>query len=458
MRALDWSQAPLGAFAAGHRRNRERGAEFGGPGAPCAACGPATGTHAPPNAAPAGPALGSAPAIGAGPVLENPLTSLLATCYPKLGWLAEFFNSRGDTELTPLGPLFLANGEFNPWASPGRGTAKIGALHDESTGLRPAGSPAKDRLCIAVSRDGRAWMKTGLVVLDHAAVPCLAVEAGVLYLYCNCIIPNAVAGQPERIGLAVAWTTDMATWNYKELPFNPIIPMGATGETWESDPMDPTVAPCPEGGWYLFFTLTRKLGFAYDGADTFVAKANSLASASWTLTNLNKRVYPTDADEALDPNVEALDPCVFWMGSYFQYFSSPGVSHKAPVGTQIDSNHDVRLTESHDQFSVVSASSWTAFWHDAASGGDYPIHMTNGAQVGVDVVWYAMAQVTGTASDTGLILSYTWNAATQTWLADNAGTALLVPDRTYESGYVIDAAVVQFGNCYVMAYTTGIPA
>ncbi len=424
---------------------------------------------------------------------------LVEGCFPDLARrLVEENGSIGDVAVKAQISSIGGGQTFNPW------TMQNNAINAPEHPVE--GSPASDRLCLAVSRDGRTWVKTGLVIMDGASVPCVAVEDGTLYVFFNCVTYDAT-GTPS-LHLSVATTGDLYTWTYYHLSgdstpgmdfqtlptstytdderidsdgdgvLGPGVDADGDGiyeqngidvESWDvGAPADPSVVPAPGGGWYLFVTLMRAVGSgpgaAVDGADTFMFQAARLDDFLWVIANMDSRVFPTSASESADHAVAAYDPNVLWVGSTLQYFASAG--DRGPIG-----NYDVELSiDASDVVTIGRESSVRELWSGTVDGTvvgpDAFVRLSNGADLGTwffpELVYYGFVQ----DASLRFIVSYTydWWAAwfgtgswSSMWVIDNAGAPLLVPDRDYEGGFVMDAAVTKFKECFVMVYTAQVP-
>lgn len=376
------------------------------------------------------------------------MLQLKSSLYPGLDWADTGWRA------TALDTANLTN--FDPWS-----TANV--LANDATWSR-RGSPGGDRLCIAISPDGRSWYKTGQVLMDGASVPALAVETNangeeVLYAFFNCSTyqlddngdlqtktdPESGEIAPDgKLHLSVAYTTNLWTWTYRHLTGDGA-PPGTTlkgiqqydadtpdASWWNiNDPADPSVTQRPGGGWYLLVTLNRLVGDSGSvdvpssstlmGADTFVLKATNLYDFTWFPVNGSKRLYPTDALEAEDPHVGAYDPDGFTTGSTLQYFASPG---------DFPQNWDVQFSidTATDLFTPSIESEFTDAW--------------TGTLAGVPVVDGAV-KVSNQAS----IASYT---STSTF-----GTRVSGPDETVLYGFVQPRGAPRCIISYTQRYTVG---
>ncbi len=453
---------------------------------------------------------------------ENGIRSVANESWPSwAGAIAEMLEEAEDEILANLAKLFhlppaplpaVDELLFDPWSS-----ANVEANLPSAS---RKGSPASDRLCLAVSSDGRNWIKTGVILMDGASVPCLAVETDAdgeetLHLYFNCATYEYEAdgvtlkrngeGEPDGAPhLSVATTTDLVSWTYRHLTRPPkgtdrtdftgvqkYDPVSPEVEWWDiSQPMDPSVAARPSGGWWMFVTLTRRFGdplaaaddptAGKDGADTFVLYADRLDDFTWDVSNKASRVFPTDDMEAAygGSSVSAIDPTVFENDGQIMYFSNPG-------SIDAEYNWDEILKESTGDTVIVDwgrsfSDTWTGYLGGSYSE-DIPVMVSNAAKIEetdpddptltvTSTVLYAFAQNTTTGARG--ILSYTFDAflkrpgatagddpsdGLKEWIVDNGGDLILTASQAFEGEYVMDAAVAAFKGCYVMVYTAQVP-
>lgn len=329
--------------------------------------------------------------------------------------------------------------------------------------------PESTRLMLAFSADGLTWTKTGLVIANHASVPCVAVEDGVLNVYFCVTRPEYMApatgaawgtvalddakgdvGTPNgarSTPLAVAWSADLVNWSYrligdegKGFAFREIdLENWNLQEYWA---VDPSLVPAPADSgfaWYLYYTLHYHGSDGAEAAGIFVAGATSLGAFQWTMVDVIPVLPPPDApsgSRAEDPSA------VLVTGRYLLFAggNEPGWNWRARTDA-------AGLT--------VAAGDWDEFEETCTD----PILMNNGLSAADsptgEVTWYATVDApdrfiaVATVDETGAFLDGT----------DTMGgcTTAVEEDRGYEYQGIREAAVARFQGCWVMVYSTGIP-
>lgn len=409
-------------------------------------------------------------------------------CYPDLRW-GTFEDNNDEFDATVANPGRSTH-EFVPLASEAAITALVAdeAAYEAAVAAGDVNAMAPQepftvRLLLAVSSDGVNWVKTGMVVANHASVPCLAVEDGVLYLFFNILRSgigsftsasddpdhqvdrNGTLGKDERTTpMAVASTTNLVNWAYR------LIGDQGKGITYaldstKADPdtilsgVDPSVVPAhgPDvnDGWYLYFTLWKSTG-----TGTYMAATGRLSDtisdgAGWKFRNDGDVIFPTPTDYAA--GYAAADPTVLWVqsptfGGYYQYYSGDVTDPLTTLGT----NWSAQLAS--DGITVLSQTKYEQRCGvpSAVTGKVPGLLLSNGVEGAGPYgghAWYGFVQ----DRDNGdYIVRLFMDEAGSVTTADPC-EAILVVDRDYEHENVKDPAVVKFGDCYVMVYVSGIP-
>lgn len=346
-----------------------------------------------------------------------------------------------------------------------------------------AQDPATGRLLLAISSDGVTWVKTGLVVANHVGVPCLAVENGILYLFFNIARDgfysfSSVADSPEEqmdaaglkghdlrpTPMAMAYTSDLLHWSYR------LIGDHRNGIEYAADPLgpdpedflsanDPSVVAAhgtdPNDAWNLYFTLHKSTGYASHMASAGSLWPTVFDGAEWLYRNNGKPVFPTEANVALGDGAE--DPTVLWIqsptyGGYYQYYSG-NVTDPTNLGT----NWSARLNA--DGVTIVSSTTLEQRCGapDRNTKKVAGLLMANGLEgtaANGDHAWYGFVQDN---DDGNYLVRLELDEAGNVLTVDPCAP-LMVVDKTYEYEHLKDPAVVKFGGCYVMVYSTSIPS
>jgi hypothetical protein len=345
--------------------------------------------------------------------------------------------------------------------------------------------PKSGRILLAISGDGVTWKKTGQVIVNHGSVPCLAVEGGVLYLFCCVTRPREFNGRwgvddaDDAYGasdenkarptpLAVAYTSDLVHWVYRLIgdegkgfkyeKFNDTI----NDDPYRMSANDPSVVQADTryteestDNWLLYYALHYSRGedggADLDPAGILVAAAERLSDFEWETrraSNPNGRiVFPNPKDDpTLDGKARAEDPSVV------QNLASSDGYRMFAGGNASEYNWRVKVG---DDGEVVPPDSWDEFQETCDDGGT--LLMNNGLapeHVGEDLTWYASVIPSGERQAQSII-RVTVDADGNITVGDCR--VLLEEDRPYEHEGIHEAAVAKFRGCWVMAYTTSIP-
>ncbi len=414
------------------------------------------------------------------PVLSPADTVLWGKCFPELArkWAAHA--AEGESfDATPTPPVRAH--EIVPERSD---IAESRSWTTVEGGVVKYPEPVAVRLMLAVSWDGVHWTKTGEVIANHGSVPALAVEDGVLYLFFNTSRREiaaaftaadmaAVDPDPRPTPLAVAYTTDLVNWTYR------LIGDHGAGITYtisaehpaapDMQALDPSVLRNPNAGsaeaWFLYFTLRESL--PAERARTHLATAARLSDFAWTHGNAGEPVFPPLHNFKSGDSAE--DPSVFWVeeGGYFQYISGRTDSNPPSIWSVLLDVDGV--TPLNPGLHLPWAGGLEDNFVTATCGG-LSVALSNPLRdEGGLIRWFGFTNEAAVEASlvSALVPVEDLSAAHLIWAPadieglDGSGTAcspVLVVDRDYESHGVKDAAVAQFGNCYVMVYVTAIPA
>ena len=420
-------------------------------------------------------------------------------CFPELQAAAAALGSAGQAfwndgwrATANIGPDL-----FDPWSAANElanSSWQINGLlrfRGAMSGTTRRGSPGADRLCVAISTDGRTWTKTGLILMDGASVPSVGVEVdpdGVetLYVYFNCATYSLDAngdlqlqnGEPwAALYTSVAYTTDLVNWSYRHMagPSAPArmsfglvqtTPVGddPAAPWWSTDhPADPALVARPSGGWLLLVSLSRFTESTVSDANkplsTFVLQANRLSDFSWWVVNTARPLFPTEDQHTADPTLAAMDPSGYRDVDQLVYHASRDNRQNWTATYEVDESNPAG-----DVFTYLDSRSDADAWSGNYGGialANVPVKLSNPAEytstgpfgTGVDVEYYlAFGQPTG--GSLRYLLAAPRRADTSPAALALADPAIVVPDRTFEGEYVMDAAVARFRGCYVMVYTT----
>lgn len=391
-----------------------------------------------------------------------------------------------EVKVHPDPGLRYRNHEFHPRSSDeGR---------DYVDGLEPAaqvGDPVGYRLMLAISSDGEAWEKTGMVIVSQASVPCLAVEDNevgeeTLYLFfltsrgaikafyndndSAAILGLDAEGSAIRTTpLAVAYTTDLLAWTYRlldceeagfyypELDYTGLDPrqysandpsvVRATGVT-----PDEIEHPGMGYQWMMYYTIHYGSPDASGVAPAIilVAFAQHLYDFEWTTGNDGVPVMPPAGAFGDDPDAKAEDPSA----APLEMAAGAGGYLMFAGGNRSGYNWAAGLSDG------VTAGSWDEIQEicDGSDGTTVDTIIMNNAVdapgTSLDLTWIAAAG--------GDLERYIISLPFPTFASGTADTGGCVPileqesDYPYEYNGIREAAVARFRNCWVMVYVTGI--
>lgn len=385
-----------------------------------------------------------------------------------------------------------ADHEFEPKSSEDAHEAIARLLSDTARSSDPVGF----RLMLALSSDGVSWTRTGLVIANHASVPCLAMEeneSGVETLYLFFVTvreyidpyldEESFGSMKEEDGtpirstpLAVASTTNLTEWTYRLLDsdeagfhydtsvydmeahmYSALDPsvVRATGVTPDEAEreLDPTLAPYQ---WMMYYTLHYDSGGSRYAA-IHVAFAEHLYDFEWFSGNSGASVLPpSDADaggSAADPTAAPLESDGVGYG-YLLFAGAAGdvgekgVNWAALLFDGVTTDYWAEVKEVCSGYDDGTSSS--------SDGGD-PILLNNAIDApgtSLDLTWIASA---GDQLDRKIIAFKAWDFIRGA--IDTASCSKIFeedPDLSYEHNGIREAAVARFGGCWVMVYVTGI--